>query len=110
MRAATDTQRVKRYTTGPLALSDAKAQADRIEALLANHQRGGGQDMTVREVCAAYERVYGEPMFPNHAEGRLGNLEAAKRVECDRENRRPCSVTGVTVKVYRVAARQGDLL
>jgi len=107
---ATSTSQAARLTTGPLPLSEAKAQADRIEALLANHQRGGGKDMTVREVCAAYERVYGEPMFPNHAEGRLGNLEAAKRVECDRENRRPCSVTGVTVKVYRVAVKQVELL
>jgi hypothetical protein len=105
-----DTQCVKRFTTGPLSLTDAKAQADRVEALLASHQRSGGADMTVREVCQAYERVYGETMFPNHAEGRLGNLEAAKRVECDRENKRPCRVTGVTVKVYRVAEKQVELL
>ena len=100
----------RRLTTGPLPLSQAKLQADRVESLLADHQRNGGSDMTVREVCEAYQRVYGDPMFPNHAEGRLGNLEAAKRVECDRENKRPCRVTGVTVKVYRVVAKQVELI
>jgi hypothetical protein len=103
-------QQAVRLSTGPLPLSQAKAQADRVESLLANHQRDGGKDMTVREVCEAYLRVYGDPMFPNHAEGRLGNLEAAKRVVCDRENKRQCRVTGVTVKVYRVVEKQVELI
>jgi hypothetical protein len=103
-------QQATRLTTGPLPLSEAKAQADRVESLLANHQRDGGKDMTVREVCVAYESVYGHAMFPNHAEGRLGNLEAARRELCDRENKRPCRVTGVTVKVYRVVEKQVELI
>ena len=106
----TDTQRTKRYTPGVLALSEAKAQADRIESLLASTQRSGGDGLTVREVCREYERVYGDVLFPNHAEARLSNLEAAGRVLVDRLNPRACSVTGVKVKVCRVPLQQVPLI
>ena len=105
-----DTQRVKRYTTGPLALTDAKTRADRIEALLASHQRDGGSDMTVREVCVAFERVYGVQLFPHHGEAGLSALEVAKRVVCDRENKRHCRVTNVLVKTYHLVVKQVELI
>ena len=54
MSAATDTRRVKRYTTGPLPVREAKTRADRVESLIAQHQRNGGVDMTVREICEAF--------------------------------------------------------
>lgn len=108
--SSTDTHRVKRYTTGPLPLDQAKSRADRLEALLAQHQRGGGQDMTVRELCEAYTRVYGDQLFPHHGEAGMNLLEAGKRVDCDRENKRHCTVTGVLVKVYRLRAKQVELI
>lgn len=115
---ATDTQRVKRYTTGPLPVQDAKNRADRLEALLAQHQRNGGQDMTVNELRVAFngagyrnERT-GEPLelYPNTCEAGMSALEAAQRVVCDRENKRHCTVTGVLVKVYRLKAKQVELI
>lgn len=108
--SATDTHSVKRYTTGPLSLSDAKTRADRIEALLAAHQRDGGQDMTVREVCEAFQRVYGAQLFPHHGEAGISALEAAKRVQVDRNNKRHCTVTGVLVKVCSLQAKQVELI
>lgn len=108
--SATDTQSVKRYTTSPLPLSQAKTRADRLESILANHQRNGGTDMTVRELCEEFTRVYGAVLFPHHGEAGMAALEAAKRVECDRENRRACRVTGVHVKVYRLVAKQVELI
>lgn len=108
--SATDTHSVKRYTTGPLSLSDAKTRNDRIEALLAAHQRNGGQDMTVREVCEAFQRVYGAQLFPHHGEAGINALEAAKRVQVDRENKRHCTVTGVLVKVCSLQAKQVELI
>jgi hypothetical protein len=108
--SAVDTQGVKRYTTGPLPLSAAKTRNDRVEALLAAHQRSGGQNMTVREICEAYQRVYGEQLFPNHGEAGVSALEAAKRVQVDRENRRHCTVTGVLVKVCSLPAKQVELI
>lgn len=110
MTSAADTQGVKRYTTGPLPLSEAKTRADRLESLLATHQRGGGKDMTVRELCEAFERVYGAQLFPHHCEAGMSALEAAQRVECDRENRRACRVTGVHVKVYFLREKQVELI
>ncbi len=118
MNTATDTQSVKRYTTGPLPLSDAKTRADRVEALLAQHQRDGGRDMTVREMCVAFDSMgwlnksTGRPLvlFPNHAEAAFAALEAAERVQCDRENKRACRVTGVHVKVYRLQVKQVELI
>lgn len=110
MNTATDTQSVKRYTTGPLPLDQAKTRADRLEALLANCQRAGQRDMTVRELCEEYQRVYGAAMFPNHCEAGMAALEAAERVQCDRENKRACRVTGVHVKVYRLQAKQVELI
>lgn len=101
---------VKRYTTGPLPLSEAKNRADRLEALLAAHQRHGGADMTVRELCRAYEATYGLQLFPHHGEAGMVALEAAERVVCDRENRRACCVTGKLVKVYRLVPKQSELL
>jgi hypothetical protein len=109
MMASPDTQRVKRYTTGPLPLAAAKTRADRLEALLADHQRSGAADMTVRELCEAFCRVYGSVMFPNHCEAGMAALEAAERVVCDRENPRACRVTGVRVKVYRLEAKQVEV-
>lgn len=105
-----DTHGLKRYTTGPLSLQDAKTRADRLEALLANHQRNGGADMTTREACEAFQRVYGVELFPHHGEAGLGALEAAQRVLCEREHKRPCRVTGVTVKTWRVAEKQVELI
>jgi len=102
------TARPVRLSPGPLPLSVAKTQADRIESILASHQRNGGADMTTREICEAYERMWQVMLFPNQAEGRLASLEAAQRVVCDRENRRKCRVTGQTVKVYFVQAQQVD--
>jgi hypothetical protein len=116
--SASDTQRVKRYTTGPLPLCDAKSRADRLEALLAQHQRAGGRDMTVKELCRAYNgaqfrhEVTGDllELYPNTCEAGMSSLEAAQRVECDRENKRHCTVTGVEVKVYRLKARQVEIV
>lgn len=97
---------VKRYTTGPLPLGQAKTRADRLEAVLANLMRNGMPDATVRELCTAFERTYGVQLFPHHGEAGLAALEAAGRVQCDREHKRPCTVTGVAVKVYRLQAQQ----
>ena len=104
-----DTTTAKRYTTGPLPLSEAKKQADRVEALIAAHQRAGGVDMTNVEMCAAYLRVYGETLYPHHGMARLNNLEAANRVVCDRENKRACSITGQRVQVYALPLLQTRL-
>lgn len=110
---ATDTQStakrtsgVKRYTTGPLPISQAKTRADRLESVLANLMRTGMPDATVRELCEAFWRTYEVQLFPHHGEAGLAALEAAGRVECDRDNKRPCTVTGVSVKVYRLHAKQ----
>jgi hypothetical protein len=103
---STDTPTAKRYTTGQLPVHEAKKQADRAEALLAAHQRAGGVDMTNVEMCEAYQRVYGETLYPHHGMARLNNLEAANRVVCDRENKRPCSVTGKLVQTYTVPLLQ----
>lgn len=103
---STDTQTVKRYTTGPLPLAEAKKQADRVEALIAAHQRAGGVDMTNVEMCEAYQRVYGEVLYPHHGMARLNNLEAANRVVCDRVDKRRCSVTGHQVQTYTVPMMQ----
>lgn len=108
--SATGTHGVKRYTTGPLPMSEAKTRSDRLESLLADHQRNGGQDMTVRELCAAFDRVYGVALFPHHGEAGMCALEAAQRVLCDRENKRHCKVTNVLVKVYRLAEKQVELI
>lgn len=112
-----DTCGVRRFTTGPLSVSEAKTRNDRVEALLARHQRNGGVNMTVREMCEAFNEMRyldgrGQPMelFPNHAEAAFANLEAAERVECDRENKRKCTVTGVMVKVYRLREKQVELI
>lgn len=99
-----------RLHPGPLPLTVAKTQADRIEAILASHQRNGGADLTTREVCQEYERIWGVMLFPNQAEGRLASLEAAERVVCDREKKRKCRVTGQVVKVYSVQALQVEIL
>jgi hypothetical protein len=40
----------------------------------------------------------------------LGLLEAAKRVVCDRTNKRKCTVTGVLVKVYWLRERQAEMV
>lgn len=107
----TTPQRVKRYTTGPLPLVEAKSQADRMEAVLANLQRNGTANATVRELCEAYMHTYaGCTMFPHHGEARMNALEAAGRVVCDRDNKRPCRVTGQSVKVYRLIPKQVDFL
>lgn len=106
----TDTQGVRRFTTGVLPLSQAKTRADRLESLLAQHQRDGGLDMTTREACEAFQRVYGAELFPHHGEAGLSALEAAQRVLCDRENKRRCRVTGVMVKTYRVELKQVELI
>ena len=117
MQDLVDTQGAKRYTTGPLPLAQAKTRADRLEAILANHQRDGGADMTVRELCEAFNAMgyrdrSGRPLvlFPNHCEAGMASLEAAERVQCDRENKRACRVTGVHVKVYRLVAKQVELI
>lgn len=99
-----------RLHPGPLPLRIAKSQADRVEAILANCQRSGVADMTVREVCQAYENIWQSALFPNQAEARLAALEAAERVECDRENKRRCRVTGQVVKVYRLPLKQAELV
>jgi hypothetical protein len=91
-------------------LASAKTRADRLESLLAEHQRNGGEDMTVRELCEAFTRVYGGQLFPHHGEAGVSALEAAERVVCDRENRRACRVTGVHVKVYRLVPKQAGLI
>jgi hypothetical protein len=113
-----DTQGVKRYTTGALPLKDSATRADRVERMLANHQRGGGHNMTVSEVCKAFNeagfmhRKTRRPLvlFPNNAEAALGLLEGAKRVVCDRENKRQCTVTTVRVKVYWLRERQAEMV
>lgn len=101
--------KAKRYTTGPLPLHQAKKQADRVEALLAANQRGGGKNMTNVEMCEAYLRTYGENLFPHHGMARLNNLEAAGRVVCERENRRACTVTNHKVQTYTVPLAQARL-
>jgi hypothetical protein len=113
-----DTQGVKRYTTGALPLKDSATRADRVERIMANHQRGGGQNMTVREICEAFNQagfMRAEArellvLFPHHGEAALGLLEAAKRVVCDRTNKRKCTVTGVLVKVYWLRERQAEMV
>lgn len=111
MSADTQTAlRPKRYTPGPLPLDKARAQIDRMESLLANLQRNGQPDATVRELCEAYKATYGEEMFPHHGEARCCALEAAGRVLCDRDNKRLCRVTAQRVKVYRLIPKQVDFL
>lgn len=105
----------KRYTPGPLSLSLAKGQADRMEALLAHMQRNGHANATARELCQAYERTYAEGetggrMFPHTGMARMNNLEAAGRVVCDRDNKRICTVTGERVQVYSLPLQQVDWL
>lgn len=117
--STSDIQTVKRFTPGPLPLHAAKEQGDRVEAILAQHQRNGGRDMTVNEVCAAYLAAYpvnektGGPtvMHPSTVNARLANLEAAGRVVCDRENKRFCSVVrSIPVKVYCLPLKQAGLI
>lgn len=112
-----DIQDVKRFTTGALTTSKAVSQAAMVEAVLAKHQRNGGNDMTVNEVCRAYIAAYTDPvtglppvMHPSTANARLHGLEAAERVLCDRENKRMCTVTGKTVKVYSLPLKQAGLI
>lgn len=93
---------------GNLSLSVAKSQADRIEVLLAENQRNGCTDMTVREVCEAYQRVWDVLLFPGQAEARLAALEAAGRVICEREEKRECRITRNRVKSYHVPHRQAE--
>lgn len=106
-----DIQKSTRLNPGPLPLSVAKTQADRIEAVLANCQRNGIEAMTYMEIREETVRVYGKEgeMWPHAVNARLSALEAAGRVVCDREHTRPCKVTGVAVKVFSVPMVQASV-
>lgn len=108
--SASDIQKAVRLTPGPLPLDVAKSQADRCEAVLANAQRSGAQNMSYMEVRADYSRIYGDELFPHTVQARLNALEHAGRVVCDRENRRKCRITGVLVQVYSVPLKQVELI
>lgn len=98
-----------RASLDALGLKERKSISDQIVSVVAQAMRSGRKDLSMREVKAELRRVYGSDPDMSTISGRVNELVAAERLVRDKQNRRPCMVTGHLIEPVSVPAEQGRL-
>lgn len=100
---ATDTSR---QALSSMSLHRRKLLLDEVAISIAQLQRAGHKDVSMREIQRHMEVHMGRRVDVSSISGRVNELEAAKRVHRDRAYTRPCSITGKGVHPLTVTAEQ----
>jgi hypothetical protein len=102
--APTSAQALRKISHG-----ERRTLTDLIESVVAQAQRSGSKDLSMREVQAELLRAYGRQEELSTISGRVNALVESKRLLRDKINTRRCTITGQTIQPLSVPPVQERL-